>query len=323
MIVVAKESCCLLSLLSINSIKWQKNKGSRAIWEVCITPSASEGFSLVKRGSHWRGKTLLNANRVVWLPAGNMVTFPCWTVSVLFVEGGRKRDKESSKVRTSHGKLWFCSSKEKTLSWSPKAKPLPFFMSYYVLLHLFPRSVSYHAFRKTEEFKFQWMVSLVVKMMFGGKDVFLGYLLQGLPCLVPPSLQAYPTDGLFLKHPSFSTLNPERKPGGLPALLCLCLPVREEEREWYNKGINICFHTHAKKKKKGDKWTLVVMSGEHKFSVLLSEGSYFIAIFLLRWTYLVCFLNFTHLFSCGWIIDREHSPTLWILPLVVNKNLRE
>ena len=67
---------------------------------------------------------------------------------------------------------------------------------------------------------------------FGSKDyVFLGYLLQGLPYLVPPSLQAYPTDGLFLKHPSFSTLNPERKPGGLPALLCLCLPVREEERQ--------------------------------------------------------------------------------------------
>ena len=105
--------------------------------------------------------------------------------------------------------------------------------------HLFPRSASYHAFRKTEESKFQWMVNLAVK------TVFLGYLLQGLPYLVPPSLQAYPTDGLFLKHPSFSTLNPERKPGGLPALLCLCLPVREEERQWYNKGRNICFHTHT------------------------------------------------------------------------------
>lgn len=115
MIIVAKESCCLLSLLSINSRKWQKKKGSRAIWEVCITPSASEGlrttFSLVKRGSHWRSKTLRNANRVVGLPAGNVLTFPLLDCSCSFVEGGRERDKESSKVCTSHGKLWFCSSK--------------------------------------------------------------------------------------------------------------------------------------------------------------------------------------------------------------------
>ena len=82
-------------------------------------------------------------------------------------------------------------------------------------------------------------------------------------------------------------------------------------------------HTHTHTHTHGDKWTSVVMSGQHKFSVLLSEGSYSIAVFLLRWTYLVCFLNFTHLFPCGWIIDGEHSPTLWVLPLVVNKNLRE
>lgn len=111
MIIVAKESCCLLSLLSINSRKWQKNKGSRAIWEVCITPSASEGFSLVK-GAH-TGEAELFGMPTEWsgfLQATCSLPH-CWIVLVLFVEGGRERDKESSKVCTSHGKLWFCSSK--------------------------------------------------------------------------------------------------------------------------------------------------------------------------------------------------------------------
>lgn len=34
-------------------------------------------------------------------------------------------------------------------------------------------------------------------------------------------------------------------------------------------------------------------------------------------------MNFAHLFSSCWIINREYSPTLRILPLIVNKNLRE
>lgn len=68
---------------------------------------------------------------------------------------------------------------------------------------------------------------IAVEGSFWSRNItaFLVYLLQELPCPVPPSLQACPTDVLFQKHPSFSTLNQERRPGGLPALPCLYPPV--------------------------------------------------------------------------------------------------
>lgn len=151
----SKESCCLLSLLSINSRKWQKNKGSRAVWEVCITPSASEGFSLVKGAHTGGGRTLWNANKWCSFLQATCSLPHCWIVLVLSLrwegEGTRESSKRSVPVMGSYGSV-LQNSVRKNLSWSQMTSK-----------GAFPRSASYHAFWKTEESKFQWMVNFVVK----------------------------------------------------------------------------------------------------------------------------------------------------------------
>ena len=83
--------------------------------------------------------------------------------------------RRRQKVLTSHGKIWFCSSKfsKKRHSAGP---PLPqpdcksqmslVFHVYYVLLRFSPRSASHHIFKKMEESKFQWQSKFGVKTMF-------------------------------------------------------------------------------------------------------------------------------------------------------------
>lgn len=39
--------------------------------------------------------------------------------------------------------------------------------------------------------------------------------------------------------------------------------------------------------------------------------------------YLVSFLDLTDLLSCGWIVYWEYSPTLRILPLIIDENLEK
>lgn len=256
---------------------------------------------------------------------GTLLLLNCFCFD-LSVEGGLiKLERKTGRSLPVMGSYGFGSSKftKKRPSAGPapthlipKAKQLSFFMCIMFSSACPPGWLHTTLSERLRNLRFSGVVNLGLRL-----NVFLGYLLQELPCLVPPSLQAYPADGLFLKRPSFSTLNQERKPGGLPALLCLYLPVREEEAQLKrentpNKGRTTCFY------EKGDEWISVLVCGEHKLSDLLSEGSYFTGNLFLR-TYLVCFLNFTHLFSCGWIIDREHSPTFWVLPLVVDKNLRK
>lgn len=99
-------------------------------------------------------------------------------------------------------------------------------------------------------------------------------------CLVPPSPQAYLADSLSLKHPFFATLSQGRKPGGLPALLCLYLPVNDNEEQLKSPNIPSAGEASTFMDIVVKKGRLVVVLGVHAFTFGLSESFSFLSNFV-------------------------------------------